>query len=139
VLASYPDFVDAHVGLGRAYQFMGKYDEAIDELKRAIQLGGNVSLLGDLGWLYAASGDKEEAIKILAKMRRASAEGHVPRESFILIYSALGMRDEAFGALEKEFRDGSGFIANLTSDARLENLRSDPRYRDLARRIGLKF
>jgi tetratricopeptide (TPR) repeat protein len=138
VLASDPDFVDAHVGLGRAYQFMGKYQDAIAAHKRAIELSGSVTLLADLGWLYAASGAKEEARKILEQMRKASAKRYVPRESLILIYSALDMKDEAFEALERLFRDGSGHLANMMLDARLDNLRSDPRYMNLVRRIGVK-
>ena len=52
-------------------------------------------------------------------------------------YAQLGERDKAFQWLERSFREREGILMFLIVDDRLEALRSDPRFRDLARRIGL--
>jgi hypothetical protein len=63
---------------------------------------------------------------------------YVPDYSIALVYAALGEKDQAFGLLEKSYRDHTVDMITLYYDPLIDNLRSDPRFADLQRRIGLK-
>ncbi|HKZ79703.1 MAG TPA: hypothetical protein VJ124_15625 [Pyrinomonadaceae bacterium] len=62
---------------------------------------------------------------------------YVSSASIALIYSALGDQDQTFAWLEKADRERDGNLARLKVDPRFDSLRSDPRFADLARRVGL--
>jgi len=57
--------------------------------------------------------------------------------SIALIYAALGDKDQAFAWLEKADKGRDGILARLKVDPRFDSLRSDPRFADLVRRVGL--
>jgi len=58
--------------------------------------------------------------------------------SIAMIYAALGDKEQAFASLEKAEKIRDGIIVRLKVDSRYDNLRSDPRYEGLLKRIGLK-
>jgi hypothetical protein len=55
----------------------------------------------------------------------------------VLVYAGLGEKDKAFEWLERAYRDHSGSVRYLKVEPRLDPLRSDPRFLELMRRIGL--
>ena len=61
----------------------------------------------------------------------------VPPQAFIWIYAALGDKEHAFAWLEKAYEERSDVMTVLTEDRAFDPLRSDPRFRDLLRRMGL--
>jgi len=70
-------------------------------------------------------------LKVLSKRR------YVSPYFVALIYTGLGEEDQAFAWLQKAHEDRWGWLAYLKMDPRLDSLRADPRFADLARRIGL--
>jgi serine/threonine protein kinase/Tfp pilus assembly protein PilF len=134
-----PNFVLTHHRLGLVYEQQGKYDEAIAEFKEVLRLTAGKPLgLVSLAHAYALSGQRAEAQKILAELREQSKLRFVSPASVAAIYVALGDKDEAFIWLEKAEKERDGILARLRVDSRFDNLRSDPRFADLLRRVGLQ-
>jgi hypothetical protein len=57
--------------------------------------------------------------------------------SIAIVYAGLGDKDQAFAWVERAFSECSGHLTWLTTDPQLDGLRSDPRFADLVRRVGL--
>jgi hypothetical protein len=71
-------------------------------------------------------------------LKGLSANGYVAPFNFAVIHAGLGEKDQAFAWLNRAYNDRSYYMAvYLTTDARLDSLRSDPRFVDLRRRVGL--
>jgi tetratricopeptide (TPR) repeat protein len=130
--------VAAHVFLGRAYEQKGSYTEAIAELKQALQLSeGGSSELAALGHAYAQSGDRAEAQKILKELNTRSTQTYVQPIWIAVIQAALGNKEEAFSWLRKAVGDRSVWLIYLKVDPIFDSLRTDARFADVARQVGL--
>ena len=128
----------AHLVLGQAYEQKGQYDLAISELKKATAHSPNSPLmLGALGDAYAAAGDTAEAEKLREDLVRRSSEQYVSPVYVALIFTGLRENDKALDWLDKAYRDRLNPLVFLKVDPELDPLRSNPRFRDLQRRIGL--
>ena len=125
--------------LGRAYEQKGRLAEAIEEFQRALQLEkGNPEIWSSLGHVYALSGKRAEAQKVLEHLKEYSAHSYVAPYNVAVIYAGLVEKDQAFEWLNRAYADRSYFIAvYLTTDSRLDSLRTDRRFADLLRRVGL--
>jgi eukaryotic-like serine/threonine-protein kinase len=125
--------------LGRAYEHQGKMAEAMAEFQRATALEkDNSEAWSALGYAYAVSGKKVEAQKVLEHLKEMSAHAWVAPYNVAIIHVGLGEKDQAFDWLERAFKDRSYYLAEyLPTDERLDSLRSDPRFVELRRRIGL--
>jgi serine/threonine protein kinase/tetratricopeptide (TPR) repeat protein len=134
-----PNFWFSHCYLGRAYEHKGRLPEAIAEFQRALEVEkGNSEILSGLGHAYAVSGKKAEAQKVLDHLKELSAHSWVAPYNVAVIYAGLGEKDQAFALLEQAYKDRSYYMTTyLATDERLDNLRSDPRFTDLSKRVGL--
>jgi TolB-like protein/DNA-binding winged helix-turn-helix (wHTH) protein/Flp pilus assembly protein TadD len=132
-------FAPAHQTLGWAYLHIGKHGESLQEFQKALQLSGtdDTDLMLDLGFAYAAVGKREEARRILAKLRSLQKRGLVPAGSIAILYGALGELNEAFAWLEKAYEERDPQLTYLKVGRRFEPLRQDPRFRELVLRVGL--
>jgi serine/threonine protein kinase/TolB-like protein/Tfp pilus assembly protein PilF len=133
-----PNFALAHHRLGMAYEQQGKYEEAIAEFKQVINLTSGKPLgIAALSHAYAMSGQRAEAQKLLAELQEQSKVRFVSPTSVAVIFAALGDKDQAFAWLEKADKERDGILVRLKVDSRFDSLRSDPRFADLVRRVGL--
>lgn len=135
-----PYFAPAYQTMGWAYLKMGKQREAIQEFQKALQLSGSddKDLMLDLGFAYAATGNRQEAQKILSKLKRLHEQGLAPSASIGILYGALGGLDEAFAWMEKAYEERDPELTYIkVPGRRFEPLRHDPRFQNLVRRIGL--
>ena len=132
-----PNYRWAHHFLGRGYLAKGMYAEAIEEFQKSIALGERSPI--DLGLLvnaYARAGQREAARKVVRELE-GRGKGKPPPLALAFAYLGLGEKDKVFAALEAVYeRHGSGLFF-LNSDPLWEPLRSDPRFIDLVRRVGL--
>jgi len=129
-----------HANLGLGYEGTGKFPEAIAEYQRAVELsnGGDLNAIASLGHAYAVAGHRYDAEKILRGLEQKSREGKASPYLPAIIYAGLGQKDKALDLIEKAYQEKSldvGWI--FRSDLRTDNLRSDPRFRDVLRRTGL--
>jgi TolB-like protein/DNA-binding winged helix-turn-helix (wHTH) protein/Tfp pilus assembly protein PilF len=134
------NFPAPHSFLPAAYEQKGMYREAIGEFKKAIPLTpvgeGTLSEAG-LGHVYAVTGKKSEARTLLDELKQLSTKEYVPGTSIALIYVGLGEKDQAFAWLDKAYEQRAFQLQWIQLDPRWDNLRSDPRFQDLLRRIHL--
>jgi hypothetical protein len=83
-------------------------------------------------------GTRAEAEKILHDLERKSKTSYVSAYMIATIYAGLGDKDKAFASLEKAYRDRSWDVTRqIKTDLRLDSLRSDPRFPNLLRRVGI--
>ena len=123
--------------LGMVYAQQGDFRRAVAELQEACRLDNTPVLLRFLGHTYAVSGQRSAAQKVLKKLRELSEQSYVPSYGIAVIYAGLGEKDQAFQWLEKAYEDRSEGLGLLKVSPELDNLRSDSRFADLMRRIGL--
>ena len=93
--------------------------------------------MADLVAAYARSGKPREAHRVLDELIKWSRNGHNLADEMAEAYTALGGRTEAFTWLETGYKERSGSLILLRLEPFLYPLHSDPRFDDLANRIGL--
>lgn len=132
-------FAPAYQTLGWAYLGEGRRRQAVEQFQRALQLSGpdDADLVLDLGFAYAAAGDRQSARKILHNLKRLHARGLASSASIAILYGALGELNEAFAWLQKAYEERDPELTYLqVPNRRFEPLRQDPRFQQMVRRIG---
>jgi len=129
-----------HYYLGIGYEGTGKRLEAISEYQRAIEIsGGDQDATAALAHAYAGVGKKSEARRILHDLERKSAGEYVSPYLIATIYAGLGEKDKAFEFLEKAYAEKSLDLSwHWNADARIDNLREDPRFVLMSRRVEVR-
>jgi tetratricopeptide (TPR) repeat protein len=139
----YPDFFVDHSELAHCYWMKAMYKESIQEMERALVLFGLPGLASHMHQAFVTSGYKgaarvaAEGVEQLA----SSKQGFFPIVAANL-YAQLGDKDRAFYWLEQaylhpELVSADDGLMSLKVDPMLDPLRSDPRYKDLLRRVRL--
>ena len=132
-----PNWYLARMVLCQTYSFKGQFAEAIAECEKARDLNDDPAVLSYLARAYALSGKRDEAMKVVAQMYELARQRYVPAYGFGFVYAALGDKDQAFQWLERSLQDGGWEITFLKVDPAMDSLRSDPRFNDLVKRVGL--
>jgi tetratricopeptide (TPR) repeat protein len=113
--------------------------EAIAEFQKARTLFGNSPYgLGELGNVYALAGKTDEAIDVLTNLEELLKQGYSVNYDIAYIHFGLGDRDKAFKYLERAYEEKENGMESLKVDPSLDNLRSDPRYKSLIKRMNLE-
>ena len=133
-----PNFARVHSYLGWTYLQQQKFDQAIAELEKARELSGSSpARLAELGHAYAVAGRRPQALKVLAELTALARNRYVEPDLIALIYAGLGDKEQAFRSLENAYEGHSVKLVLLKVDPRMDPLRSDPRFQELAKKIGL--
>ncbi len=98
---------------------------------------GSLECLPDLGYAHAREGRTAEAIKVLARLREESKTNYVPSSFIAILHLGLGERDKTFEFLERAYQEHDARLLWMLADPSFEPLRSDPRFKDLRRRMKL--
>ena len=129
--------IRAQVDLANVYVKQERYGEALAEMDKVRPRPTNLRLLGFIGYVYAASGKRDEATKILEQLKASTTERFNLLHPIALIYAGLGNKDEALAWLDKACEARSINVVDLKVDPRFDTLRSDPRFTNLLRRMKL--
>ena len=134
-----PNFGFGHWALGRAYAEKGMYEQAIASFQKAIPLSGDSpDEPAELGRAYARSGRKTEALKIADDLKEQSRRRYISPCVIASLYAALGDKDQAFIWLDKAYEAHDFILVLLKVEPMFDNLRSDPRFTVLLKRVGLE-
>jgi len=123
--------------LGKNYQQAGKYKEAVEQYMKLTKLLGYPERTKILQRGYAR-GNYKGAIRDWMKAYLTPSKGQdLPRFFAAWLYANLGDNDQAFTLLEEAYQQHDGVVVYLKSDPIWDPIRSDPRFKELIRRVGL--
>jgi TolB-like protein/DNA-binding winged helix-turn-helix (wHTH) protein/lipopolysaccharide biosynthesis regulator YciM len=132
-----PSYELPHLILGLSYAQKGDFGLAIPELRKAVELSHGTPLMTSaLANVSARSGNMAEAERLLANLSSESKRQYVSPYYFAVVYVGLGKREEAINWLEKAFADRSNGLVFLKVEPELDDLRSNPRFVALQRKLN---
>ncbi|MGB7621134.1 MAG: protein kinase [Terriglobia bacterium] len=133
-----PNFSPTHLWLAHVYQQKGLFEEAMSELQTGTRLSGDSTYaLAKLGHGYAMAGKSDEARAVLSQLSALSKKKYVSPYDMAIVHVGLKENDQAFAWLEKAFEHRSLWLGYLKLEPQLDPLRTDPRFQELVRRVGL--
>jgi TolB-like protein/DNA-binding winged helix-turn-helix (wHTH) protein/Tfp pilus assembly protein PilF len=138
VIAIDPNHYQGHWILALTYLANNQFDEAISASEKAVAVSERApAALGVLGLAYGLAGRKREANKVLKELSQLQQQRYVTPMAFTYVYIGLGDKDQSFAWLEKAYQERSNPIAFFKVNPTVDPLRSDPRFADILKRIGL--
>jgi serine/threonine protein kinase/tetratricopeptide (TPR) repeat protein len=138
LLALHPQAVNVHGFLGLALLETGHQAEAIRLLERAVSLSHrNPWHLGMLANAYARGSRRPEARRIVDELQRLRKTQYVTPGAFVFAYAGLGDHAATLASLEEAYAERANIIMWINVTPTLDPLRSDPRFANLVRRVGL--
>ena len=138
VLKTDPDYLWALWRIGSSYTSKSMFQEGIDALEKAAKLSGrSPSILGTLAETYGLAGRKELARKLLSEIEALSREQYVPSIAFAHAYIGIGDSERVLESLEKAYQQREQGIAWLAVWENHGAYRTDTRFHELFRRVGL--
>jgi serine/threonine protein kinase/tetratricopeptide (TPR) repeat protein len=132
-----PNFWAAYQTLVWVRVKQGKYEEALVAAKKSMELSNRSNAaLGHLGHVYGRLGRTTEAKAVIKELEEKFADQVADGQDLAVVYTGLDDKEKAFDWLEKAFRYRSFHLAGMKIEPLLDPLHADPRWRDLARRVG---
>src|SRR5215471_17647959 len=130
-----PNFTLAHFDLALSYSALGRHEEAISEMQKARGRGSDY--LAGLGYVYAVAGQRAEALATLAELERLAKQQYVPPYHFAWIYVGMGDKDKAIALLQQVYAEHTQYVVDFKTVPMFDSLRSDERFQELVRKVGL--
>jgi eukaryotic-like serine/threonine-protein kinase len=127
---------DHHSMIGDCYAQKGMFAEAIAEWQKSLTLAGDTELAASLEHAYLNSGYTGYLQKRLDRLKASAPARPVASLDFAYAYALLGDKDHALEWLEKAYEERDPWLY-VKAEPQLDNLRSDPRFQDLLRRMNL--
>jgi serine/threonine protein kinase/tetratricopeptide (TPR) repeat protein len=114
------------------------YSEAEAQLQKAVELSGRSSeCISSLGYFYGKRGMREKALALLKENERRYSEGTGSAYNIARIYAGLGDKEKAIELLKQDLIDHSTWIGRLLVDNAWDDIRTDPRFIALTKKVGL--
>jgi eukaryotic-like serine/threonine-protein kinase len=133
-----PHFARALYWLGLAYEQKSMYDHAIAAFQEAIKNSDSVAIyVAAAGHAYAVAGRRAKALSVLTELEKLSSRRYVSAYDIATIHVGLGDTASAMQWLERAYQERSDGLVYLRVDPRWDGMRSNPRFAQLARRVGL--
>jgi eukaryotic-like serine/threonine-protein kinase len=129
------NFWQPHHWLSQVYAQKRMYPEALVQAQKARELQG-VGSAWLARYIYAVSGQRGATLHVIGELKELSRERYISPYDFAQIYAGLGDQDQAFAWLEKGYADRAPLLDNLNVNPIFDGLRADPRYANLAQRMG---
>jgi len=140
-LASQPDDPWELSILGWDYEQKRMPEQAVAKFKRVVEVTKgtpfNSFYLAALGHAHALAGNRREAEQVLQALSERGKKSYVSPFDLALIHAGLGEKDKAFELLNEAIAERSTFLVYTKWEPRLDPLRSDPRFKQILKQIGL--
>lgn len=130
-----PNYVYVNPALATAYREKGDFEKAVALYEKAQETTHFPSV--GLAITYAKMGRRDDARRILDQLIQKSREQYFAADSIAAVYAALDQKDEAFRWMARAVEEHSAAAASLAFYPEFRGLRSDPRFTDLVRRLGI--
>jgi TolB-like protein/Tfp pilus assembly protein PilF len=132
------NFAIAYYFLGQVYVEKEMWQEAIAQLERAVVLSNrSPECVAGLAHAYANRGDRKKAVELKTELERRSHERYVSPVVVAWVCMGLGDRDGVFANLERAYRCRATDLIWLRARPVFDPVRSDPRFENLCKRLGL--
>ena len=141
LIESDPNSLAGHNQLGMAYAWSGRGAEAVavaEKMQALLQNSDYVYFHLCIAQFYACAGQREKALKIIDAYLGSQKEELIDSFMIAEVYSVLGEKDEAFKWLEHAYQNHSNQMMALKIDPPLDNIRSDPRYKEYLKKAGFE-
>jgi serine/threonine-protein kinase len=133
-----PHFPLAYFWLTMAYEKKEMYTEALEASRQAATMfKSHPEMTLGLSRTLALLGRREEALRLVGEIQELSKSRYVCAYYFVPVYAALNETDHAFEWLERAYRERPWWMVCLDVDPRLDSIRSDSRFVELRRRVGV--
>jgi TolB-like protein/lipopolysaccharide biosynthesis regulator YciM len=138
IIDLYPDFVPAHSYLGSVLIEEAKFDQAMSEAQIYRQKTGDETMIQavEIHGMTAA-GKQEEARAEVRRLLSGKSGASFSSYQKAGLFAATGQTDAAYAALQDAYRERSWWLVTMLVDPGLDGIRSQARFQDLARRVGL--
>jgi tetratricopeptide (TPR) repeat protein len=134
-----PNFMRGYYELGLVLEAQGKLEEAIGAFRAALKISpDNITALTALGHAQAVAGKKNEAERVITRLQELSKQQYVSPFQAAVIYAGLDNRKMALDELEKSREERFNWLPFVQVDPVFKSLRSEPRFIELAKNLGLK-
>ncbi len=120
-----------------SYDRMGNHSQALKAFEKGVAIEPVPMSIALLGYGYAKSGNREQARKLIEQLNHLPAQTYVAPCYPAYIYLGLGENNTPLDLLEKAYQERSGCLTDLKTDRDWDPLRSDPRFIDLLKKVGL--
>jgi serine/threonine protein kinase/tetratricopeptide (TPR) repeat protein len=132
-----PNWYYAHQDMALLCLEQGRNADAVSEAVKSVEMSNRETFpLGVLGFVYARTGKRAEAVAIIGELKTRYEQRKANGHDIARIYVGLGDKDQAFAWLEKDFQARMSTLPTWLATPPLDSLHDDPRYKDLERRIG---
>jgi len=116
----------------------GKTSEAVDAFQKAVKFSGrHPEKLAWLGYAYAVTGNRDEALRVLDEIKSNPRQQHVSPFHVAMLYAGLGEKDEAMRWLQKAYAQRDEWMVYLKIYPEFAALHDDRRFQEIERRVGL--
>ena len=133
-----PSYLWARWRLGMAYVMQSRFGEAVEELEQAVALARrSPPALAFLGYAYGRAGRLGEAQQVLNELVEMSHRTYVSPFTFYQLHVVLGQNDQALERLDEAVQSHLSGMIFIRVNPELDLIRSDPRFKELVRRMGL--
>jgi len=135
-----PNYPAGHFNLAFTHLFMGKYDLWLEDWKKGATLAHDpeeIAIADQVAKVYAQSGFRAALGRDVELRKQLATRRYEDPGGIGYLYAVLGDKDQAFAWLEKAYADKSVALWGIKNDHAMDALRSDPRYIDLLKRMGL--
>jgi tetratricopeptide (TPR) repeat protein len=125
-------FIPAHGWLGMALGQQRRYSEASEAFGRALEVDAIPILLAMLAHTRAIAGERDEALLLLGTLDGEAETRYISPYDIAVIHAGLGDTREAIAHLQRAVEDRSAWMVFLTVDPRLDGLREEPAFAEIA-------
>jgi TolB-like protein/Tfp pilus assembly protein PilF len=130
-----PSYTRALLGMAEVRIKQGRRNEALAILAQAPEMGALVALAK--AQLEARAGQREAALRLARELAQASRKAYIRPDGVAAVYASLGERDSAFLWLDRAVAERSSSLMGLNVMPVWDSIRSDPRFDELVRKVGL--
>jgi serine/threonine-protein kinase len=130
-------YAKAHGVLEACLRCEGNYAAAIEENRKGKALDPSPGWDADLGYDYARMGERAKAEQILRDLEAVAKKRHVSPSCFHTVYLGLGDKEKALDWLERCYEERDGICWDLKAEPTFDDLRNEPRFQALLKKVGL--